>query len=1178
MSIHRTKHLFLAAALCLPVLAMAQGSRNAREVALDFLRNNPSQFELSASDVADLGVIREYTSKHNGVTHVWVQQQLAGIPVAGGLFGLHIQSNGKVNHLGHDFVNDLARRANTTMPALGAARALELGMGHLGFGGFAVPSVREKTNERNWTFEPGLISKSAIPVRSCYHVAKGGKVRLAWELLVEQVNTPDLWTLRVDAITGEVLYKHNHTLYCKAGHPHKLEAESAHCDTKTAQKAKLTESKATVVADGSYNVFALPVESPAHGNRSIVTNPADAQASPFGWHDVNGVTGAEYTYTRGNNVWAFDDAASDDTPAVSESADGGVNLIFDFPYDANAEPEGNRNAAITNLFYVCNMMHDITFAHGFDEESGNFQTKNYSGLPGGGDAVLAQALDGGGENNANFSTPSDGTPGRMQMFKWTRVGGRNVTVNAPAAVIGQYFAGTSNWGAPITAVGVTAEVVFTDDGSGDPTYGCFPPVFDVAGKIVMVDRGECQFGEKALVVQEAGGVGCIICDHENPPLTGFGAGAVGGSVTIPAVHMKKGDCDVLRQYAGNGLNISLKTPPDGGGPDRLDGDFDNGIIAHEYGHGISNRMTGDGFSCLGNAEQMGEGWSDFFSLVTTVEPGDQGPKRQGVGTYVFRQGTDGTGIRRYPYSTDMGISPVTYGTVSENTGVHAVGEVWTAMLWDLYWAMVEKYGYDADINNTNSGNFRAVQLVMDGMTLQPCSPGFVSGRDAIVLADVINYAAADTCLISTVFARRGVGYLASEGDANDATDGVENFDPIPTCIKELKIAKSTSTPTLDPGQVAEFSIKVTNHKDETLTNVVVNDPLPAGLTLVEASNGGTLVNNAVNFNISSLLSGQVVTVTYKAKTDPNQGSVRIYQDNMDTDTDWFSGNVKDAPNTDFFVLQNANVQIGAQSWYAQGFATEKNIFLQNFSKFPISGTRPTLRFWHEYQTEKSADAGFVELTDANATNALWKRVGNADGIRNGYTGKVQYGTLAIPGLYGYSGNSNGWVQSYFDLSTFNGQEALIRFRYGSDDNTVVANGGWYVDQFEIIDLVNYDSEACVTADGGNQACAKAPESGVIMNPALVNTDDLLTKAGIETSVRPNPASDIVFLGTNSDIDGNIVVSLVSADGRTVLREQHTGGVAAGTTIPVQVGQLTAGIYMLRIETAKGVALHKVSVD
>ena len=48
-------------------------------------------------------------------------------------------------------------------------------------------------------------------------------------------------------------------------------------------------------------------------------------------------------------------------------------------------------------------------------------------------------------------------------------------------------------------------------------------------------------------------------------------------------------------------------------PDR-DSDLDNGVIAHEYGHGISNRLTGGPttVTCLNNAEQMGEGWSDWF--------------------------------------------------------------------------------------------------------------------------------------------------------------------------------------------------------------------------------------------------------------------------------------------------------------------------------------------------------------------------------------------------------------------------------------------------------------------------------------------------------------------------------------------------------------------------------------
>ena len=138
-----------------------------------------------------------------------------------------------------------------------------------------------------------------------------------------------------------------------------------------------------------------------------MTNPADAVASPYGWLDTNGEPGQEYTYTRGNNVWAFDDSKSDDTPAVNESADGGAGLNFDFPFDPNEEPLINVKAAITNLFYMNNKMHDIFYRYGFDEQAANFQSNNY-GHPGlGGDEVYAQAVDGSGTDNANFSTPSD---------------------------------------------------------------------------------------------------------------------------------------------------------------------------------------------------------------------------------------------------------------------------------------------------------------------------------------------------------------------------------------------------------------------------------------------------------------------------------------------------------------------------------------------------------------------------------------------------------------------------------------------------------------------------------------------------------------------------------------------------------------------------------------------------
>jgi hypothetical protein len=74
-------------------------------------------------------------------------------------------------------------------------------------------------------------------------------------------------------------------------------------------------------------------------------------ASPYGWHDVNGVAGAEYTYTRGNNVWTKADFGGENFNSGS-SPDGGASLLFDFPYGGvNVDASSYIDAANTNLFY-----------------------------------------------------------------------------------------------------------------------------------------------------------------------------------------------------------------------------------------------------------------------------------------------------------------------------------------------------------------------------------------------------------------------------------------------------------------------------------------------------------------------------------------------------------------------------------------------------------------------------------------------------------------------------------------------------------------------------------------------------------------------------------------------------------------------------------------------------------
>jgi hypothetical protein len=101
------------------------------------------------------------------------------------------------------------------------------------------------------------------------------------------------------------------------------------------------------------------------------------------------------------------------------------------------------------------------------------------------------------------------------------------------------------------------------------------------------------------------------------------------------------------------------------------------------------------------------------------------------------------------------------------------------MLWDLQWKMINVYGFDADMYNGTGGNNKTMQLVTEGLKLTPCSSGFIGARDAILAADVALNAGANQCLIWEVFARRGLGYSASSGDANSIVDQTEGFDMPP---------------------------------------------------------------------------------------------------------------------------------------------------------------------------------------------------------------------------------------------------------------------------------------------------------------------------------------------------------------------------------------------------------------
>ena len=797
--------LAVAALLALPGLAAAQNAAPDNR-GLQALQNRATSLGLIATDAADAAVTSQHTDARNGITHVYLRQRVQGIEVYGAVANVHLTAAGKVINLHSSFrpnVQVLARGAAPTpglsAPQAVAAAARALGMPAPG----ALTVLKAGAAAEGLEFSNGGISLDKIPAKLMYLPMPDGSLRLVWDVTLAPLSGDHYWNARVDASSGALLDKSDFTVSDDFSLLNLTRPLTQATVAAAIKATPATPARATTTPN-SYNVWPLTVESPIHGARQVLSNPADPKYSSFGWHDTDGVAGAEYTITRGNNVHAYDDAPNNNNnTSTNYSPEGGKDLIFDFPFD-DAKPTAakkNLDLAITNLFYWNNLMHDVMAHKGFDEASGNFQFKNYSGEGKGGDYVQAEAQDGSTAapaklNNANFSTPVDGSRPRMQMYLWDR-SELNINVTAPASLAGSLTALEGSIGRKLQAVGpVKGKLVVVDDGSAIPEQGCNGPLVNAAaisGNIALIERGNCGFSIKVKNAQTAGARMAIVMDNKvDSPLLRMGGDADSVGLRIPSIFISQKDGEKLKIAARAGQEITISAS---GEVFYRDGDFDNGIIAHEYGHGISTRLTGGpNVSCLNSQEQMGEGWSDFFALWMTTKPGDLGVTGRGIGTYASFEATDGGGIRPTRYSTDMKINPATYALVGTGSyalaadgtvPVHALGYIWATTLWDMNWELIAKYGYNADLKGSTGGNNMALQLVMDGLKLQPCKPGFIDGRNAILKADSVNNKAANSALIWRVFARRGMGFSAKQGSSNSLTDQTVAYD-MPTILSSSK--------------------------------------------------------------------------------------------------------------------------------------------------------------------------------------------------------------------------------------------------------------------------------------------------------------------------------------------------------------------------------------------------------
>lgn len=618
------------------------------ELTSAYLNQSADRYNLNESDVQDWAITNEHTSEKSNTVHVYGIQKYKGIEIFNASFGLHIVNGDEVLNFDSKFISNIEGRGAgaSQIPKIAAINAIQIATKQLGMNytkAFRIIDNPEGIEQKQ------LISKSDvsiydIPAKLMYLQNSEGNLQLVWDISINDSKETDWWSLKLDAETGLILDKENWTIECaNINHQHGDDHSSRTISVQELDNdisfRNLTIEETSTSLVGGYNVYPLGIESPNHGVRAILFNPDNFLASPYGWHDTDGSAGPEFTTTQGNNVHAYE---SGDNSGFSPS--GGGSLYFDFPVvfpwsvGTQSEP-----AAITNLFYWNNSIHDVLYQYGFTEAAGNFQENSYGRGGVAGDYVNARAQI-SVWCNATFGTPPDGSNPTMNM------------------------------------------------------------------------------------------------------------------------------------YIGNSC-------PFGGASIARDGCFDNLVVVHEYGHGISNRLVGGAANvgCLSNNEQMGEGWSDWYGLMLTMENTHLGTDSRGVGTWLFGQTAAGTGIRAFPYNTDMTVDPRTYDSIMGTGGPHPLGSVWAAMLWEVTWALINTHGFDTNFHNGTGGNNIALHLVTEALKLTVCSPGFVDGRDAILQADQMIYGGANQCLLWQAFAKRGLGFSANQGLSSSRNDGTEAFDVPPAC-------------------------------------------------------------------------------------------------------------------------------------------------------------------------------------------------------------------------------------------------------------------------------------------------------------------------------------------------------------------------------------------------------------
>ncbi|HEU4730867.1 MAG TPA: M36 family metallopeptidase [Kofleriaceae bacterium] len=841
------------------------------------------------------------------------------------------------------------------------------------------------------------------------------------------------------------------------------------------------------------------------------------------------------TTTSGNNAEAFADLNADRVFSPGDvRPEVKSGRILNYTYDQTLEPlatPDQSKAGVVNAFFLVNWMHDWYYDSGFTEATGNAQLDNFGRGGVAGDPLLVTSQAGaltGLRNNADMSTPQDGARPRMRMFLWTA--GTQTTLTTPLGTPHSeaFAAGPRNFD-------LTGDLVAATDATAPTDDACQPITSAVAGKIAFVTfSGVCGSAATVNNVKAAGAIGVILADSAFDDPRGFAGSA---AANIPGLAIGKTDGAALAAALAAGpVTVTLHSQVSG--PER-DGDLDNTVVSHEWGHYLHHRLADCGAQQCGG---MSEGWGDFNALLMMLRDDDNRDGVYAMAPYAISDGTPNTayfGLRRFPYSRDRTKNDLSFRHIGNenplptttpgfpggvNSEVHNAGEVWATMMWEALNVLADQHGVAI-------ARRRMSDYIVAGLLLTPPDATFTEGRDGI-LAAASALDTDDMILMAAAFAGRGAGSCAvSPPNSSPTNAGVVESG---TLAAKFAVGGVSLTDDgiscdhdgyLDPGESGTLHVTVANNGILAAENVSVTAttantgirlgaPLKLGaiqpfsstdlaipVTVLQSAPRNTVVTISLKVAGQNTCDKNGVTVNLSLRTGADDVLNTSKVDHVDTQvTAWTAtggavasdvwGRTSDPSANPSYVAKD------------EGFPTDTQ-----FVSPPVvvSTTDPfVVSIKHAFQFEGAGaqlfDGGMIELSTDGGTTFTDV---SAFGVNPGYTGALFVGSdNPLGGRQAFSGTSPGFpALSTLTLNfgtQFAGKAVLLRFRIGTDAG--VGAAGWLIDDIDLSGITNLPFPSLVSE----------PSTCTARQADLSETGVLATRAAPATSLRDYDAAACIL--------------------------------------------------------------------